>query len=147
MHEQLKADLAKIKAGGRNVEDIEGLRVVLRKAEGDARGDRKGKGKGKEKGDRGESVKLGDVASVVARGRNVGVLVGEKDVRLNFTPTTSNSPPLSTKDPKKKPKEKEKKLTHHPTPSTSPPSSHPSPPYHTPHPPPTPSPSPSPSPP
>lgn len=146
VHEQLKADLAKIKAGGRNVEDIEGLRVVLRKGEGDARGDRKGKGKEKEKGHRGESVKLGDVASVVARGRNVGVLVGEKDVRLDSPPATSNSPPSLHHRPKK-PKREKKKLTHHPTLSTSPPSSHPSPPSHTPHPPPTPSPSPSPSPP
>lgn len=29
-------------------------------------------------------MKLGDVASVVARGRNVGVLVGEKKVRFLF---------------------------------------------------------------
>lgn len=50
-----------MKAGGRNPEGIENVRVKL------------------DKGSR-ESVKLGDVASVVFRGRNVGVLVGEKDV-------------------------------------------------------------------
>lgn len=60
-HEDLKSELAKVKAGGRNAEGIENVRVKL------------------EKGSR-DSVKLGDVASVVFRGRNVGVLVGEKDV-------------------------------------------------------------------
>jgi len=60
-HEQLKSELAKIKAGGRNPESIENVRVKL---------DKNAK----------ESVKLGDVASVVLRGRNIGVLVGEKDV-------------------------------------------------------------------
>ncbi|KAF6229948.1 hypothetical protein HO133_004286 [Letharia lupina] len=78
-HEHLKSELAKIKAGGRNAEDIEGLRVVLGKGGGEGRGngDNEGGG-GKGRAER-ESVKLGDVASVVARGRNVGVLVGEKD--------------------------------------------------------------------
>ena len=33
---------------------------------------------------RGETVGLGDVASVVARGRNVGVVVGERDVSFFF---------------------------------------------------------------
>ena len=59
----MKSELAKIKAGGRNPESIENVRVKLNK----------------EKGSK-ETVKLGDLASVVPRGRNVGVLVGEKDV-------------------------------------------------------------------
>lgn len=86
-HEHLKSELAKIKAGGRNAEELEGLRIVLGKAGGDvavsgdgSRGKGKKGGEGKADRDRG-SVKLGDVASVVARGRNVGVMVGEKDVR------------------------------------------------------------------
>ncbi|KAL9077813.1 MAG: hypothetical protein Q9161_000185 [Pseudevernia consocians] len=91
-HEHLRSELAKIKAGGRNTEEIEGLRVVLgKKGDGDGGGDvGKGKGEklgggggggggGKGKAERQESVKLGDVANVVARGRNVGVMVGEKD--------------------------------------------------------------------
>lgn len=87
--------MVKIKAGGRNAEEIEGLRVVLGNGAGKGSGDGKGKGeKGKGKGDRGESVKLGDVASVVARGRNVGVLVGEKDVRLHLPHHHHQSRPL-----------------------------------------------------
>lgn len=50
-----------MKAGPRNPEGVEGVRVKL------------------EKGGR-ESVRVGDVASVVFRGRSVGVLVGERDV-------------------------------------------------------------------
>lgn len=46
---------------------VEGVRVRLNKGEG-----------GKER----EMVRLGDVASVVPRGRNVAVLVGEKDVSI-----------------------------------------------------------------
>ena len=49
------------------MESIESIRVNL------------GKGKGKEKS-RSDVVRVGDVASVVARGRNVVVMVGEKDV-------------------------------------------------------------------
>ncbi len=56
---------------------------------GDVSSEGKGKGKGEKVGvgvkgraaERRESVKMGDVASVVARGRNVGVLVGDKEVR------------------------------------------------------------------
>ena len=64
-HERLKHDLSKIKAGGKDPEVIENVRVRLNKAEK-------------------ETVKLGDVASVVPRGRNVAVLVGEKDVSISF---------------------------------------------------------------
>ena len=44
----------------------------------------KGKEKGGNKGDGGSSSssRVGDLASVVQRGRNVVVMVGEKDVRL-----------------------------------------------------------------
>ena len=63
-HERLKNDLSKIKAGGKDPEVIENVRVRLSKAEK-------------------ETVKLGDVASVVPRGRNVAVLVGEKDVSIS----------------------------------------------------------------
>lgn len=87
----MRSELAKIKAGGRNAEEIEGLRVVLGKEDGGGGGGDVGKGTGdkvgggrgggKGKADRQGGVKLGDVANVVARGRNVGVMVGEKDVR------------------------------------------------------------------
>lgn len=82
-----------MKAGGRGggAEEIEGLRVILGPKKGsggvrdgdvDVGGGRGGGGGGKErKVGTTESVRLGDVASVVARGRNVGVLVGEKEVR------------------------------------------------------------------
>ena len=88
--ERLRSELIKIKAGGRSAEEIEGLRVVLgQKGGGGDDGEKKGgenegeKGRGKGKGEKAgkERVKLRDVASVVARGRNIGVLVGEKDVR------------------------------------------------------------------
>ena len=64
-HERLKHDLSKIKAGGKDPEVIENVRVRLTKGEK-------------------QTVKLGDVASVVPRGRNVAVLVGEKDVSISF---------------------------------------------------------------
>lgn len=64
-HEYLKSEISKIKAGGRGVEGIEEIHVNL------------GKGKEKSKSD---MVRVGDLASVVARGRNVIVIVGEKDV-------------------------------------------------------------------
>ena len=60
------------------------------------KGGEKGKGKGKAERERErerESVTLGDVASVVARGRNVGVLVGEKDVGSVFPLPSSQTPP------------------------------------------------------
>ena len=84
-----------MKAGGRSAEEIEGVRVLLggkrdreggegrrggddgAKSVGGKNGSKEGQGKGK------MDVRLGDVASVVARGRNVGVLVGEKEVSCN----------------------------------------------------------------
>lgn len=141
-HEHLKSELSKIKAGGRNAGEIEGLRVVLgkREREGGERERERGGGRGNGGGKRErEGVKLGDVASVVARGRNVGVLVGEKDVRYNslyykHPPPNLKTHQASTNLPP-------------PNPSTSNPSSRPSPspPYPTPPRPPTPSPSRSPS--
>ena len=67
--ERLKTDLGKIKAGGRDPEVVENVRVRLGKGEG-----------GRER----EMVRVGDLASVVPRGRNVAVLVGEKDVSIQF---------------------------------------------------------------
>lgn len=64
-HDRLKHDLSKIKAGGRDLEVIVNVRVRLSKAD-------------KEK----EKVKVGDLASLVTRGRNVAVLVAEKDVSI-----------------------------------------------------------------
>lgn len=74
-HSVLKSELAGIKAGGsgRDAEAIEGLRVQLVKAGNGSSGKR-------------ETVALGDVASVVSRGRNVGVIVGERDVCFPLSP-------------------------------------------------------------
>ncbi|KAL6715985.1 hypothetical protein ACLMJK_006947 [Lecanora helva] len=75
--ERLKTELARVKAGGRDLESIEGIRVRLRGEKG-GKGDGGGGGKG-EKG-KGEVVTVGDVASVVRRGRNIAVIAGEKDL-------------------------------------------------------------------
>ena len=67
----LRAELAKLKAGGLDLEAVEGLRVTL----GPGKGDAGGKGRVK-----GQVVRLGDVGQVVPRGRVVVVMVGEKEV-------------------------------------------------------------------
>ena len=69
IHERLKSDLSKIKAGGRDPEAIEHIRVNIKK------------------GGTGESntqAKIGDLASVMQRGRNVVIMVAEKEVRHSF---------------------------------------------------------------
>ena len=61
--ERLRADLSKLRTGGRfNPDVLEALRVQLGKG-GDA-----------------QTVRLGDVAQVVPKGRTVQVMVGEQDV-------------------------------------------------------------------
>ncbi len=70
-HSTLKSDLATIKAGGLSPETVENVRVQLVKGE---------------KKDANATVKVGDVASVLVRGRNVCVLVGEKDVCTTSSP-------------------------------------------------------------
>jgi len=65
-HDKLKDDLSKLRAGGRfNPELVENLRVSLVNKDNES---------GK------QSVRLGDVAQVVPRGRVLGIMVGEKDV-------------------------------------------------------------------
>lgn len=65
-HEKLKDELAKLRTGGRfNPEVLENVRVSLSK-------------------DSKETIKLGDLAQVIPKGRSVMVLVGEKDVCHNF---------------------------------------------------------------
>ena len=65
--ERLKDDLSKLRAGGRfNPELLENLRVQPDK-------------------NNTAKVRLSDVAQVVRKGRTVQVLVGEKDVRYNFS--------------------------------------------------------------
>lgn len=84
--EYLKSELSKLKAGGLDLEAIEGLKVDFGTAKGDA-GRGPAAGKGRNKGDgkaRGEVVRVGDVAQVVPRGRVVVVMVGEKDVSFSF---------------------------------------------------------------
>jgi len=61
--ERLTHDLSKLRAGGRfNPENLETLKVSLGKA-----------------GSK-ENVKLGDLAQVIPRGRNISVVVGDVDV-------------------------------------------------------------------
>lgn len=62
--EKLKKDLSKFRTGGRfNPEVLENLRVQPDKTNK-------------------QTVKLSDLAQVIPKGRNVQVLVGEKDVRI-----------------------------------------------------------------
>lgn len=75
-HENLRSEVLKLKAGGRDVDAIEKIRVNLGKG-GKAPG---GGGKASEA----SGAKIGDLASVVQRGRNVVVMVGEKDVCTYF---------------------------------------------------------------
>lgn len=80
-HDKLKDELSKLRAGGRfNPELLENLRVQL-------------VNKDKESGK--ESVRLGDVAQVVPRGRVLGVMVGEKDVSPPFEQCMSMCCPRS----------------------------------------------------
>lgn len=76
----LKSELSKLRAGGLDLKAIEALRVSLGTSVG-------GKGGGPKKdgarsGGKGKSdtVKLGDVAQVVPRGRIVVIMIGEKEV-------------------------------------------------------------------
>ena len=76
----LKGELSRLKAGGLNLEAIEDLRVNLGTPSGAGGGGPKKDGSrsgGKGKMD---TVKLGDVAQVVPRGRIVIIMVGEKEV-------------------------------------------------------------------
>ena len=84
----LRAELAKLKAGGLDLEAIEALRVTLGPGKGDAgMGPAGGKGRGGGESGRakGQVVRLGDVSQVVPRGRVVVVMVGEKDVSSPFS--------------------------------------------------------------
>jgi len=62
----LEEELKRVRRGERDPEVLEGIRVRMKAGEG-------GKGKG-------QVVRVGDLASVVRRGRNVEVVVGERDV-------------------------------------------------------------------
>lgn len=63
--ERLKTELSKLRAGGRfNPEILENLRVQPDKNSA-------------------ESVKLGDLAQIIPKGRTVQILVGEKEVRVH----------------------------------------------------------------
>lgn len=78
----LKGELSRLKAGGLDLEAIEELRLNLGTSGGGGGGGPKKDGAragGKNKGD---MVKLGDVAQVVPRGRTVVIMVGEKEVCL-----------------------------------------------------------------
>ena len=86
----LREELAKLKAGGLDLEAIEALRVTLGSGKGDTGSGGKEKGRGGESGSgsgraKGQVVRLGDVSQVVPRGRVVVVMVGEKDVSSPFS--------------------------------------------------------------
>lgn len=66
IQQQSREDLSKIRPGGVSAEQIEETRVHL------------GKGAGRR-----EAVTVGDLSQVVARGREVVILVGEKEVYLD----------------------------------------------------------------
>lgn len=80
----LKSELSKLRAGGLDLAAIEALRVSL----GTSGGGKGGAPKkdGARSGGKGQSdtVKLGDVAQVVPRGRIVVILIGEKEVYLSL---------------------------------------------------------------
>ena len=66
--EALTHELAELRAGGRfNPEHLEKLRVALKGAEGR------------------ETVRLGDLAQVIPKGRVIGVVVGDEDVSVVLT--------------------------------------------------------------
>lgn len=78
----LKSELSKLRPGGLDLEAIEALRVSLSTSGGGKGGSSKKDGArsgGKGKSD---TVKLGDVAQVVPRGRIVVIMIGEKEVNL-----------------------------------------------------------------
>ena len=87
-HQNLKNEVSKLKAGGRDVDAIESIRVNLGKGGRAAPGSVKDK---RGRADEAVGAKIGDLASVVQRGRNVVVMVGEKEVR---SISTSASPLL-----------------------------------------------------
>lgn len=76
-HEDLKAQLARIRVNALDAEAVESLRVKLEPSKND-HGGKKHAGKGSS--GQGDTVTIADVASVMKRGRNVVIMVGEKDV-------------------------------------------------------------------
>jgi hypothetical protein len=74
--EKLTHDLSQLRGGGKlNPEVVESLKVQLGTA-----------GQGK------ETVRLGDIAQVVPRGRTINVVCGEEEVRLYSSKVTSEAP-------------------------------------------------------
>lgn len=69
--EGLRDEVRRIRPGGLSVEDVENVKVTLKKAN-----------------DKGQKmvVKVGEMAQVVARGRTMVVLVGEKEVNAQSSP-------------------------------------------------------------
>jgi len=115
--EKLKADLGRLRQGRFDVKGLERVRVMVHGAKGGQGKGNGGKGKGGEgKGEGKESVRLGDLAQVMPRGRNVVVMVGEADVCFLFIflsplpssypavpyPTLQSPPPLNHPKPKKR---------------------------------------------
>ena len=72
IHERLKSDLSKIKAGGRDPEAIENIRLNVKSGVA---------------GQPNTQAKIGDLASVMQRGRNIVIMVAEKEVCIVLSPT------------------------------------------------------------
>ena len=79
-HEDMKAHLAKIRVNALDAEAVESLRVKLDSSKND-HGGKKNAGRGSS--GQGDTVTIADVASVMKRGRNLVIMVGEKDVRCH----------------------------------------------------------------
>ena len=76
--ERLKSDLSKLRAGGRfNPEVVENLRVQPDKSSN-------------------QTVRLSDLAQVIPKGRQVQIIVGEKDVRTHLPEYTIHDPAHKT---------------------------------------------------
>lgn len=78
----LKGELSRLRAGGLDLQAIEALNVNLGTSGGGGGGGPKKDGSRSGGKVRVDTVKLGDVAQVVPRGRIVVLMVGEKEVHL-----------------------------------------------------------------
>jgi len=80
----LKSELSKLRAGGLDLEAIEALKISLGTSRGGGGGGPKKDGARAGGKGRVDTLRLGDVAQVVPRGRIVVIMVGEKEVILLF---------------------------------------------------------------
>ncbi|KAG8527076.1 uncharacterized protein KY384_008505 [Bacidia gigantensis] len=84
VQDQLRSDLARIKAGGRDLESVEQIRVNSGKKSSPS----------SQKG-----TAIGDLASVMQRGRNIVVMVAEKDYLKSITSALNSIPDMTPHPP------------------------------------------------